>query len=175
MVRSCKLAIRAAIVIVLILGLGVGARHVEAVAVDWDGGAGNGLWSDPLNWSGDTLPLSGDTISISGSAGEVVLDTDFTLVGKLTIDGNGTALRIESGVTLTLDPILAPGQYDTVIVDNGGTLINDGVVEGVDLSPLSRILVTSTESTFINNDTLNVLEVSLRGSATLNNDGTMNT
>ena len=74
-----------------------------------------------------------------------------------------------------MDPKLAPGQFDTVIVDNGATIINDGVVQGVDLSPLSRILVTSTESTFINNDTLNVLEVSLRGSATLNNDGTMNT
>ena len=175
---SWKSAIRAAIVIVLIFGLGVGAQRVEAASVTWDGDDGDGLWSTKENWSGDMLPQVGNTISISGSAGEVVLDTDFTLVGKLIVDGDGATLRIKSGVTLTL---LAPGPNETVTVGNGGTLINDGVVEGVDLSPLSRILVTSTESTFINNETLNVLEVFLRGSTmvvpypTLNNNGTMTT
>ncbi len=156
---------------------------VLGICRTWDGGGIDDLWSTPENWSGDTLPQTGDTITISGSAGEVVLDTDFTLVGKLTIDGNGTTLRIDNGVTLTL---LAPGPNETVTVSNGGTLINDGVVEGVDLSPLSRILVTSMsgltdESTIINNGTLNVLEVFVRGSTmivpypTLNNNGTMNT
>ncbi|MFC2009846.1 PKD domain-containing protein [Chloroflexota bacterium] len=184
--NSRKLGIRAVIIVALIFGLGIDVMPVQAASVSWDGGGGDGLWSTAANWSGDTLPQSEDAILISGSAGEVVLDTDFTLIGKLTVDGDGATLRIESGVTLTLDPDLAPGQYETVTVNNGATIINDGVVEGVDLSPLSRILVTSTsgytgESTFINKDTLNVLEVFLRGGTTvvpyptLNNNGTMHT
>ena len=183
--RSRKSGIQAVIIIVLIFGLGVGALPVRAASVTWDGDDGDGLWSTPENWSGDTLPQTGNYISISGSAGEVILDTDFTLVGKLTVNGEGNTLRIGSGVTLTLDPDLAPGQYDTVIVDNGGTLINDGIVAGTILSPLPRIFVTSAgstdESTLINNSTMTVVGVYLRGGTTvapyptLINNGTMNT
>ena len=50
------------------------AVHVKADpgTATWDGEGGDGLWSNPLNWSGDTLPQSGDDIIISGAAGEVL-------------------------------------------------------------------------------------------------------
>ncbi|MFC1953606.1 PKD domain-containing protein [Chloroflexota bacterium] len=183
LVSSRKLGIQAVIIVALIFGLGIGAIPVQAASVSWDGGSGDGLWSTPANWSGDSLPQSDDTISILGSAGEVVLDADFTLIGKINVIGAGNILRIGSGVTLTLDPVLPPGQLDVVIVDNGGTLINDGVIEGAVLSPLPRINVTSSsaytpDSTIINNGTLHEIDVFLRGgpqNPTLNNNGTMHT
>ncbi len=38
--------------------------RVVLAAVSWDGGGGNTLWSNPLNWSGDALPTSADDVTI---------------------------------------------------------------------------------------------------------------
>ena len=61
----------------------------SAGAIEWDGDAGDGLWSTPANWSGDTLPLSDDIIVISGDAisadALVHLDIDFTFSGRIEV------------------------------------------------------------------------------------------
>ena len=36
----------------------------------WDGEAADGLWSNPLNWSGDVLPSATDDITIHGGFGD---------------------------------------------------------------------------------------------------------
>ncbi len=88
----------------------------------WDGEAGNGLWSDPLNWDTDTVPVPANDISITGAAGEVHLDTDFTVSNLLLIGLGGatSTLVVDPGVTLTLQATLA------VTVDGG--LRNDGTI-----------------------------------------------
>jgi len=50
----------------------------QAEAITWDGDAGNGLWSDPLNWSGDVLPTSTSEVVIEVAGAVVHLDVDFT-------------------------------------------------------------------------------------------------
>ncbi|MCP3979936.1 MAG: hypothetical protein GY716_11570 [bacterium] len=88
----------------------------------WDGEADNGLWSDPLNWDSDALPVSDNDVSITGGAGEVHLDTDFTVANLLLvgIGGATSTLVVDPGVTLTLQANLA------VTVD--GALRNDGTI-----------------------------------------------
>lgn len=38
--------------------------RVVLAAVSWDGGGGNNLWSNPLNWSNDLLPGNADDVTI---------------------------------------------------------------------------------------------------------------
>src|SRR5690349_18331137 len=49
-----------------------------AASITWDGGGGDGLWSNPLNWSGDALPGPGASIVID-DAGIVHVDVDTTV------------------------------------------------------------------------------------------------
>lgn len=52
--------------------------------IHWDGGAGNTLWSQAGNWSGDTVPLPGDTVwfdAASGVPANLTLDTSYPDTG----------------------------------------------------------------------------------------------
>ncbi|MBL8027205.1 MAG: hypothetical protein JNL74_12375, partial [Fibrobacteres bacterium] len=42
----------------------------------WDGEAGDSLWSNPLNWSGNTLPVTGEVVRFISSALPCSLDVD---------------------------------------------------------------------------------------------------
>src|SRR5262245_40160412 len=41
------------------------ALPLRAATVTWTGGAGDNLWSSPLNWSGGALPGAGDDVVIN--------------------------------------------------------------------------------------------------------------
>ena len=76
-------------------------------AAVWDGGGGDGLWSNPANWSGDVLPGPASVVRIENTADEVHVDVDVTLSGdgQLHLDGDpgvSPTLVVDSGVTLTL-------------------------------------------------------------------------
>ncbi len=74
--------------------------------VSWDGGAGDGLWTSELNWSGNALPASGDTIEISNGdtvdmpADDWSLATGVTIhvTGNSQIDSSMGAARLHSGM-----------------------------------------------------------------------------
>jgi len=47
------------------------------LAVTWDGGAGDGLWSSPANWSSNALPTAADDVVFDGTSTQsVVIDMD---------------------------------------------------------------------------------------------------
>jgi len=121
------------------------------------------------------LPQSGDIISLS-NAGDVVLDVNFNILTQLTVEGSGTTLRINSGVTLTIDSIFLPnGEFDSVIFGNASNIINDGVIEGVNSVPRIRIDAgTPSASTFTNNNQINDLRFFIRSGMLINN-GTITT
>ncbi len=79
---------------------GLEARVVLA-AVSWDGGGGNGLWSNALNWSGDALPTQADdvTIEVPGVQRTVIVDAGPVRVKSLTVDDT---LVVNSGITLNV-------------------------------------------------------------------------
>ena len=35
--------------------------------IKWDGGAGDGQWSNPVNWTGDILPTTSDNVILDNS------------------------------------------------------------------------------------------------------------
>ena len=61
--------------------------------VTWDGDAANGLWNDPLNWSGDTLPVPGSHACISGAGVSVWLDAGLASVATVEVT-DGASLGV---------------------------------------------------------------------------------
>ncbi|MCA1683651.1 MAG: hypothetical protein LC708_00750, partial [Actinobacteria bacterium] len=147
----------------------------------WDGGAGDGLWSSPANWSGDALPGSTTEVVIENTADTVRLDVDFSLTGggSLTLRGFGATaptLVVDAGRTLTFDN---PGQIRNTV--NGHAKVrNDGTIH-------VNTEFRAQSGTFTNNGTLNVGSAStfatfhtqggpntiLTNNGTINQDGTL--
>ena len=66
------------------------------------------MWSNPLNWSGDEVPVGNTQISIGNGAGTVTLDVNFTVFGTggLKVDGFGASaptLLVATGRTLRFE------------------------------------------------------------------------
>lgn len=96
-----------------------------AATKTWDGDAGDGLWSNPLNWNNNSVPDNGDTVRLDSFA-QIRVDVDTTL-----LDGGGIettpgffvgTLTIDPGVTLTTRKL----QLDYGIIDNFGTITTPG-------------------------------------------------
>jgi len=108
---------------VLVAGNLQTAEAGVAPAKFWDGEGDGVNWSDPVNWSGDSVPSPFEFIVVDGNPAtnsDVTLDVDFTIeFGTLTITEFDT-LTISSGVTLTNE------SADTVVVLPDGTLIIEG-------------------------------------------------
>ena len=71
-----------------------------AANVTWNNSTGNGLWSDPGNWAGGSLPGEGD-VAVIGS--DVTLDVDTTVLavslsGSPVIDGAEHRLTVLNGL-----------------------------------------------------------------------------
>ena len=93
-----------------------------AATTTWDGEAGNGLWSDPVNWEGDALPASAADITIPGGSGTIHIDIDVTIDGSLMFSPssfNQNTLVVDAGSTLTLNETAS-----------FGPIINDGIIQG---------------------------------------------
>lgn len=88
--------------------------RVVLAAVSWDGGGGNNLWSNPLNWSNDALPGSTDdvTIDIPAVQRTVVADLAANVIRVRSLTLSDT-LVINSAVNLNVNQdfdITADGQ-----------------------------------------------------------------
>ncbi len=114
--------------------------------ITWDGGGGDLLWSNPLNWSNDELPGPEDNVTVDAT-GNVTVRYDIgtattikslTLADSLTVVGGPltvtSSLSISSGKTLTMSSagstFLAEGtaSIDGVsLVVTAGTLSLPGV------------------------------------------------
>ncbi|MEZ6234416.1 MAG: hypothetical protein R3B68_09520 [Phycisphaerales bacterium] len=70
-------------------------------AISWDGGGGDALWSNPLNWSLDFVPRQVDdvTINIPNAQRSVVVDSGPVRVNTLTLD---ETLIVNSGQSLSV-------------------------------------------------------------------------
>jgi len=72
------------------------ARDVPAI-VSWTGSAGNGLWSDARNWSGNSVPTAADEVTISAAtAADSGTSGAAGSFQGLTIDVPVVITRIES-------------------------------------------------------------------------------
>lgn len=95
--------------------------------VEWDGGAGNGVWEDPDNWNPDRVPGEEDEAYIPGIGTTIYISMD-TTVWDLTMEASisGTpSLNIVSGDTLT---VIHGGRNEAniYILEDGALEILDG-------------------------------------------------
>lgn len=97
----------------------------------WDGEGSDGRWSNPLNWSGNTLPSSTSTVVLNNlyvdSNYVVVLDT---LAGAITIGSLEISPGINRQIKLVIpsynkfSPALSFVFPNSLVLQNGGFLIN---------------------------------------------------
>ena len=100
----------------------------ESSIITWDGDAGDGLWTSPANWSGDSMPTDAHDVVIGSSA----------TVSQAT--AGFSSMEIESGATVSLAELFPIGKTFGI----SGTLDLDSEAA---LRPYgSRFSLTSTGS-----------------------------
>jgi hypothetical protein len=140
-------------------------RHLLA-AVHWDGGGGDLLWSNPLNWSNDQLPTAEDDVVISAT-GTIVHNVGATQVrsldlqtslnvngGSITVDGTFT---VSAGRSLTASgdgvSFVAAGQSNingvSVYVESGATVELPSVASYVHVFAGNSTLAASGEGSLL--------------------------
>lgn len=96
----------------------------------WDGEGGNTQWSDPLNWTGNTLPSPSDNIILDNSfvSGnyEVILPLIGVTVSSIKIIPSGDSkIELVLPKENTVVPALTvPGQGYGIIINKGGVFRN---------------------------------------------------
>ncbi|MBW1859641.1 MAG: hypothetical protein JRI70_06065, partial [Deltaproteobacteria bacterium] len=106
----------------------------------WDNDNANALWSDPVNWSNNTLPVSGDMVvfnatSTANCTGDAIPDNlqyillDFGYGGSLSIEqgsvAGGSALTVTGDITVNEGNIVSEG--DTTAIGSGTAGIPHGI------------------------------------------------
>ena len=166
----------------------------------WDGGALTTNWSDPLNWSGDVLPLPGN---------DVVINTSITITNVPTISLNSLSvsqnvtLQSSAGATITIinadaTPALNINNSRTLTLGGGtastsvnlvfqtitgatnlaGTLANAAyntlTINNGQIVTVTGSLTNSNNSVILINGTLNNSGTFLANSGTITVNGTIN-
>ncbi|MBY0588338.1 hypothetical protein K2X85_14270 [bacterium] len=122
----------------------------------WDGGAGNNLWQDPLNWSTDSLPGATDDVQIVGSGSTIQLSSGSASVSSVVSDrslniagGSLTSSTVQVNGSLTVgasgainNAQILPGTGGSVsisggtlasVVLNAGATVSSGTLDNVTL------------------------------------------
>jgi len=102
----------------------------------WDNDSGDGLWSTPLNWSGDTLPLISDHVIFNSTSNtpcladtvvdhleSVTIDTGYSETVTLStesVHGSNT-LTIDGNLAVNSGKLLCLGDLSAVNAASGGT------------------------------------------------------
>ncbi|MGF1635410.1 MAG: hypothetical protein ACFCVE_16310 [Phycisphaerae bacterium] len=156
-------------------------------AVSWDGGGDGVSWSDPLNWSGDVLPVAADDVTID-TAGTVRVLQNRTVnslnvvAGTLEIQGNGgfgnIGLTVSEGGTNagTIDLTSSGSGWSPVLRVNGGTFNSTGSLLATSGTGGNRVVELAAGVTFDHTGSIDVADsrtLFLTGSGTVNLGGTV--
>ena len=155
----------------------------------WDNDSGDGLWSNPVNWSLDTKPSGSGTVRIHGEGGAdttVTMDEDYTQVfGTIEIGQQfspvvKSTLIIAPGVSTTI------GQFANIFMrsstlTNRGTLTNNRNLLMDGRPDAFGPAIFNNEGLLVNNLTFNLDQQSVLendgqvdNQGTTRNDGTIN-
>lgn len=124
----------------------------------WNSGVSSGVWSDPANWSGSTVPTATDDVIIGEGANVRVTTT--SVCRKLQISGKVNSqgkVMIEAGATLTVtatdNVAVLGGVGNAAVVLFGGMIENNGILiisgrQGLDALRLDEATSGSVNSTY---------------------------
>ena len=93
-----------------------------AADITWDGGAGDGKWDSPTNWSADAIPVSVDNVTI-GSGFIVTLSSDAGKINKILVQGK---LIVEVTGILVIEQSVVSGT--SIFELGGGEVENAGSI-----------------------------------------------
>jgi uncharacterized repeat protein (TIGR01451 family) len=97
-----NMGIRVFVRAVVVLAMVSASASAFGATVTWNAGGGTEFWSNPLNWSGNSVPTSGDDVIIANAGTSTVrIDVNAT-VNSITVQ-NGTNLWIVTGQLLTVN------------------------------------------------------------------------
>ena len=99
------------------------AMAAPALAIDWDGEGGDGLWNTPANWVGDRVPDNDSTTIKNGDS--VVVARNAPGTGRFVING-GSTLTIEANIFLGGGADTYIGGDDETTATTAGTVIQTG-------------------------------------------------
>ena len=90
--------------------------------VVWDGGGGDGYWTNAVNWSGDILPIASDSVFVTNGAtvnlaglqpsGNLPQACTVTVSGASTLTVNPSPVRLNGSTLYVSTGILAGGFWD---------------------------------------------------------------
>lgn len=106
-------------------------NRIAPAVVSWDGGANDGLWLTPANWSGDTLPGLNDDVMITSSNFAVNYAGGATTVKSLTM-AMGTTLNVTGGNLSVTGALDFSDEYCTLVASGGASFSAAGAS---DVSP----------------------------------------
>jgi hypothetical protein len=164
-----------------VLGSVVVPSTVRAATRTWDGGGLDNLWSNPLNWSADTLPVAADTVIFDGtSTKNVTINVPVTVAIVQVNAGYTGTITQQAGVTFSVTSSYTQSSGAFVggtsgISVTGAFTVNSG---GTFTSTAGTLTVTGAVTlgvgVFVHNSGTVVFSVSnvtlnLGGAATFNN------
>ena len=110
--------------------------HCSLLAqVTWDDGAGDGLWSSPLNWSTNAVPGNNDDVQIIGNFTVTVSSSDSCrslILQSEDLNSRNVTLNITSGARLGIGGTVIVNDRDRtdndarIVVSGGSSLITGG-------------------------------------------------
>ncbi|VTS08640.1 beta strand repeat-containing protein [Tuwongella immobilis] len=134
--------------------------RITPAIVSWDGGGGNLLWSNPLNWSSNQLPGAADDVIIGDAFADVDITLGFTT--KVASVTSKSDIFITSAGTLDVsgaDPdvaIVAPSLTlsgtlrNSITAANTPVFVNNGgVLDGVTVNGLLRVGFDNFVDTYV--------------------------
>jgi len=102
------------------------ARPATAATITWDGGGDGALWTDPLNWSDDTLPGPNDSVVIPDPGGQLWVTNASGSITVQNLQCEASLALVGGALTVTLGDSLIQGGL-TVAPDRGLTASGSNV------------------------------------------------
>lgn len=124
-------------------GSPVGFSAEAGTVVSWTNGAGDGLWSSPLNWDANRVPGVSDLVVVDCSARNPSIDVSATVAGLVVENGAGTGtcyllgditvsgtMTVNAGTQYQGNPTVSRlvNRGQLTILTLNGDLHNDGYV-----------------------------------------------
>jgi len=161
-------------------------------SLSWDGEAGDGLWSNPINWIDNTLPTGSDFIVIDSNTSvdsTVHLDIAFTLTtgsmlinlgDSLIVDSTGKFVNNSPDTIHNLGTLVVNGELvnnEDGTIENSGTISNNGSITNTGTITSNGIIENNLDGTILNQFII-LPDRIIRGTigitdGTVNNDGTI--
>ncbi len=143
------------------------ANTQSSSQVTWNGRGNDNQWNNNDNWDTESVPQFGDDVIIADAQVEVTGNTAFcasllimdestlTVNGEVQVQSSSLAIDhniiVEDGSTLLVSQGSRVGITDSLIINEGCSLINEGFIEPATGSPFLRVVLIDDDTELFDN------------------------